>query len=60
MIKVGSKFKKVIIKGSDTVVEHELLELFLAMLQEPEKAQILVNAIDLFNKSIKIMGKDNE
>lgn len=60
MIKVGSKFKKVIIKGSDSVVEHELLMLFLAMLQKPEKAQILVNAIDSLNKSIKIMGKDNE
>jgi hypothetical protein len=60
MIKVGSKFKKVIIKGSDSVVEHELLVLFLAMLQTPEKAQILTNAIDSLNKSIKTMAKDHE
>jgi hypothetical protein len=60
MIKVGSKFKKVVIKGSDSVVEHELLVLFLAMLQTPEKAQILTNAIDSLNKSIKTMAKDYE
>lgn len=60
MIKVGSKFKKVIIKGSDSVVEHELLMLFLAMLEKPEKTQILVNVIDSLNKSIKIMSEDNE
>jgi hypothetical protein len=60
MIKVGSKFKKVIIKGSDSVVEHELLVLFLAMLQTPEKAQILTNAIDSLNKSIKTLGAEHE
>lgn len=60
MIKVGSKFKKVIIKGSDSVVEHELLVLFLAMLQTPEKTQILVNAIDSLNNSIKKLGADHE
>jgi len=58
MIKVGSKFKKVVIKGSDSVVEHELLVLFLAMLQTPERAQILVNAIDSLNKSIKTLGAE--
>lgn len=60
MIKVGSRFKKVIIKGSDSVVEHELLVLFLAMLQTPEKTQILVNAIDSLNKSIKMLGAEHE
>jgi hypothetical protein len=60
MIKVGSRFKKVVIKGSDSVVEHELLVLFLAMLQTPEKAQILTNAIDSLNKSIKTLGAEHE
>lgn len=60
MIKVGSRFKKVTIKGSDAVVEHELLVLFLAMLQTPKKAQILVNAIDSLNNQVKMLGADHE